>query len=103
MTVSHRIKKECHLRVQFGDWKGVLDLDVISFSDASGIDTVSSAVSKETVPWVDQLQCRSGQPISPSWRQKTRKLVPLGAWDKATTNKESTATVDGFYMNQASM
>ena len=52
MTVPHRIKKECHLRVQSGDWKGVLDLDVISFSNASGIDTVSSAVSKETVPWV---------------------------------------------------
>ena len=71
------------------DWKGMLDLDVMSLSNTSGISTLSSKCRfKGTVSWVAPV-------VVSQWlerRQETGK-VPQGACDK----KKSTAPVtDGF-------
>ena len=60
------------------DWKGMLDLDVMSLSNTSGISTLSSKCRfKGTVSWVAPV-------VVSQWlerRQDTGK-VPQGACDK---------------------
>ena len=60
------------------DWKGMLDLDVMSLSNTSGISTLSSKCRfKGTVSWVAPV-------VVSQWlerRQETGK-VPQGACDK---------------------
>ena len=85
---------ECRLRVQSGDWEGVLDLDVISFSDASKIDTMSSAVSKETIQWVAPVvvsEWATNQPKLETRNQKScssRTYRSLGQRDHRTKNDQ---------------
>ena len=85
---------ECRLRVQSGDWEGVLDLDVISFSDASKIDTMSSAVSKETIQWVAPVvvsEWATNQPKLETRNQKScssRTFRSFGQRDQRTKNDQ---------------
>ena len=85
---------ECRLRVQSGDWEGVLDLDILSFSDASKIDTMSSAVSKETIQWVAPVVVSNGatnQPKLETRNQKScssRTFRSLGQRDHRTNDQQ---------------
>ena len=82
---------ECRLRVQSGDWEGVLDLDVISFSDASKIDTMSSAVSKETIQWVAPVvvsEWATNQPKLETRNQKSCSSRSLGQRDHRTNDQQ---------------
>ena len=91
---------ECRLRVQSGDWEGVLDLDVISFSDASKIDTMSSAVSKETIQWVAPVvvsEWATNQPKLETRNQKScssRTFRSLGQRDHRTKNDQQQLLVE---------